>query len=199
LYSATSDDEDYLGADRRVDLFSSYVIPRTIHMDETVIIVGESLEFNGSRLCWFVNGDVAMCWPAVSGRPGYMRREFQAKEDKGPIPEGKWIIRQSRYQEMPSRGWIDRIKAEIGLSAWPGGASSWGRHRVWLEPIKGTKTYGRSGFSIHGGATPGSAGCIDLTTHMPKFVERFLQYRKDIELNVDYTKSLSEQPSSDDL
>ena len=40
---------------------------------------------------------------------------------------------------------------------WRGGTDSWGESRVWLEPAKETNLYGRSGFSIHGGAVPGSA------------------------------------------
>lgn len=37
----------------------------------------------------------------------------------------------------------------------------WGDWRVPLIPQKGTKTYGRSGFFLHGGSIPGSAGCVD--------------------------------------
>lgn len=40
---------------------------------------------------------------------------------------------------------------------WRGGTDSWGESRVWLEPAKETNLYGCSGFSIHGGAVPGSA------------------------------------------
>lgn len=186
-----------LASYRRVDLFSSYVFKRVIDMEEEVITVGEHLEFNGHRLCWFVNGVADKCWPAVSGRPGYMRREFQSLEDKGPLPEGKWILRQSEYQKMPSRNWIERVGSELGRTAWPGGASAWGRHRIWLEPAEGTNTYQRSGFSIHGGDSPGSAGCIDLTTHVPGFIVRFLQYKRDMTLIVDYSKALSEAPPSE--
>ena len=33
---------------------------------------------------------------------------------------------------------------------------------IALRPDANTNTYGRSGFSIHGGLTKGSAGCIDI-------------------------------------
>ena len=36
-----------------------------------------------------------------------------------------------------------------------------GKNRVPLAPSKETKTYGRSGFYLHGGSKPGSAGCVD--------------------------------------
>ncbi|OJT23973.1 hypothetical protein BO221_16965 [Archangium sp. Cb G35] len=74
----------------------------------------------------------------------------------------------------------------MGRGGWPGGESSWGKHRIWLKPKSGTKTYGRSGFSIHGGDNPGSAGCIDLVGQMPNFVKMFRAYGKDMDLTVKY-------------
>lgn len=38
----------------------------------------------------------------------------------------------------------------------------WGDWRITLSPLSTTDTMGRSGFFIHGGSTPGSAGCIDI-------------------------------------
>jgi hypothetical protein len=54
-----------------------------------------------------------------------------------------------------------------------------------------TETYGRGGFFIHGGSVPGSAGCIDLWTHMESFatdLERELDAQSDVYciLTVDY-------------
>ena len=49
-------------------------------------------------------------------------------------------------------------------------ANAWGRYRISIHPFTTTETFGRGGFFIHGGATPGSAGCIDLTNHMDRFV-----------------------------
>lgn len=45
-----------------------------------------------------------------------------------------------------------------------------GRYRVAIHPFTTTVTFGRGGMFIHGGAAPGSAGCIDLTRHMNDFV-----------------------------
>jgi hypothetical protein len=107
-------------------------------------------------------------------------------KDKGPLPEGDWEVCRSRFQAMPQRDWVDKILAELGRTAWPGGESSWGKSRVWLKPSPTTQTFGRSGFSIHGGDAPGSAGCIDLTSSMPDFTREFLSYGKDLKLTVKY-------------
>ena len=118
--------------------------------------------------------------------------EYQNVEDEGPIPSGRWIAKISEYQKMPDRGWVEKIAAELSRTAWPGGESSWGRHRVWLHPLdSSTHTFGRSGFSIHGGDSPGSAGCIDLTTHIDDFAKRFVEYDTDLVVHVDYSCDLS--------
>jgi hypothetical protein len=49
--------------------------------------------------------------------------------------------------------------------------SSWGTHRITIHPDAGAATFGRGGFFIHGGSTPGSAGCIDLTSNAAAFAE----------------------------
>ena len=38
----------------------------------------------------------------------------------------------------------------------------WGDWGVVLQPGPATNTLGRSGFFLHGGKSPGSAGCIDI-------------------------------------
>jgi hypothetical protein len=144
------------------------------------------LRFNGSKLCFIKNGSNSKCWGAVSGRENLQSAKFQNAKNKGPLPEGRWIVRQDEYQKMPNRSWIEMVLAEVGRTAWPGGESAWGKNRIWLHPIGRTKTYGRTGFSIHGGDSPGSAGCIDLTDSMPELVNMFLQYGKDMLLKVNY-------------
>ncbi|WP_083681116.1 DUF2778 domain-containing protein [Archangium sp. Cb G35] len=148
-----------------------------------------TLHFNGHMLRWrqaFPDKISATSWPAVSGRSGYQTKEHQEKADKGPIPEGEWLVSQGEYQQMPERSLLDKLINELGRGGWPGGESSWGKHRIWLKPKSGTKTYGRSGFSIHGGDNPGSAGCIDLVGQMPNFVKMFRAYGKDMDLTVKY-------------
>lgn len=148
-----------------------------------------SLTFNGHMLRWrqvFSDRIDAISWKAVSGRSGYQSKEFQEKADQGPIPEGEWLVAQGEYQPMPERSVLETLVNELGRGGWPGGESSWGRHRIWLQPKAGTKTYGRSGFSIHGGSSPGSAGCIDLVEQMPAFVKVFRAHGQDVNLTVKY-------------
>ncbi|EYF04447.1 tlde1 domain-containing protein [Chondromyces apiculatus] len=148
-----------------------------------------TLHFNGSFLVWreAQRGRIQRhSWSAVSGRPGYQDKSHQGLADQGPIPEGAWIVRQSEYQSAVDRSLWEKTKNAIGRGNWPGGARSWGLHRVWLHPKPGTETYGRSGFSIHGGSVPGSAGCIDLTDQMEAFVRLFLACGRDLDLTVAY-------------
>ena len=51
------------------------------------------------------------------------------------------------------------------------------------------RMYGRGNFTIHGGVTMGSAGCIDIPGHTTKeFFDVLHKYGKDIILNVHYDK-----------
>jgi len=81
---------------------------------------------------------------------------------------------------------VERILSVAKRGPFPGGIYAWGTHRIWLEPTPSTRTYGRSGFSIHGGVVAGSAGCIDLTSDMDSFVKEFIYYAKDMDLLVRY-------------
>ena len=61
-------------------------------------------------------------------------------------------------------GTLTPILDEVNITSgrWRGDPAAWGTKRVWLRPDANTNTYGRSGFSIHGELTKGSAGCIDI-------------------------------------
>ena len=48
--------------------------------------------------------------------------------------------------------------------------SSWGNYRIIIHPYPTTETFGRGGMFLHGGDTPGSAGCIDLWDAMDTLV-----------------------------
>ena len=125
----------------------------------------------------------------MSGRPGYQSSEYQDQKSTGPIPEGTYVARQEQLQFMDLKGLIVGsavvVKEDLG-GKWPGSYYSWGNSRVWLEPSKETNTYGRGGFSIHGGWEPGSAGCIDLTEQMDDFAKWFKNNGKDLILYVTY-------------
>jgi hypothetical protein len=160
-------------------------------------LFNDLLLFNGKKLQWVDDdGNIVEEWDAISGRPGggqgrnarpdFTGLESQGLVGRGPIPEGEWLVKQSQLQIMGDRSIFESIWAEFGGTAWPGGESAWGKYRIWLEPASGTNTYGRSGFSIHGGAIPGSAGCIDLCGSMPSFEQRFKTYGRDMGMIVQY-------------
>jgi hypothetical protein len=127
-----------------------------------------------------------LSWEGTSGREGYQSSEHQETANKGPIPEGSYTVDPAKTQSYSSTTGWDRFKGKFGGGTWPGGESSWGEYRTWLTPMKGTNTHGRGGFSIHGGTTPGSAGCIDLTKNNNSFHAWLKSYGKPVQLNVKY-------------
>ncbi|MGQ0528077.1 MAG: L,D-transpeptidase [Alphaproteobacteria bacterium] len=149
----------------------------------------EYLEFDGTELRHKRNDIVVDKWRGISGRPGYQTPEYQNQKDKGPIPEGEWVVKQSRYQYIKDLTTWERIKsATPWTGTWRGLETSWGEDRIELESMPNANARGRSGFFIHGGSLPGSAGCIDLTNEMPKFADKFKKSGKDLTLKVRYPK-----------
>lgn len=154
-----------------------------------------TLLFNGETLYWQDQCNPTS-WTAYSGKEEFWRsKDFSVEAQKavgrGPLPAGTYIASQARYQELsnPLRMVQGILLAKTPFGGtWSGGTIAWGTQRVWLEPQSGTETYGRSNFSIHGGAYPGSAGCIDLVGGMANFAARFRQYGRDIRLTVEYGK-----------
>jgi hypothetical protein len=116
--------------------------------------------FTGSHLAISGNGG-SRVWGAVSGKPSH-NGEFdyspqrQRLSNNGPIPSGMYWINPS---ELWENAWYKRDSV-----------ISWGNFRITLRVYPGTETYGRGGFFIHGGTSPGSIGCIDLTQNMDEFV-----------------------------
>ena len=161
-----------------------------IRAGDKIILPGQNVELNFDLKTLKVR-DVSygidmpgLSWEATSGRDGYQSKEFQSVASKGPIPEGSYSVNPANTQS---------IVRDIGMySKWEGGCWSrggkdaWGTIRTWITPMKGTNTYGRSGFSIHGGKVPGSAGCIDLTNNNEKFHNWLKSYGKPVKLNVSY-------------
>ena len=141
---------------------------------------GQYAVFDGKTLVVYDAGEKVAEFAGVSGKPGYQSPQYQNKKDTGPIPAGTYVARKKDFQNRDDYGPIKKY------TSWPGGERGWGKHRVWLEPSKETDTYGRGGFSIHGGEEPGSAGCIDLTSEMPAFVDWFKKNGKDLIIKVKY-------------
>lgn len=121
-----------------------------------MIFVGQKLKVEGG-----------VSYPAVSGQPK-ATGEFDYSDERqkipnvGPIPEGEYWIDPS---QMWDNAWY-RFNSP---------ASAWGNHRITIRPYPHTKTHGRGGFFMHGGAVPGSVGCIDLTVGMDTFAHDLKQ------------------------
>src|SRR3712207_6723615 len=123
-----------------------------------------SLAFNGSRLL-FVTGGALHSFKAVSGRATPEGKFIysaarQRQKGIGPIPEGIYWIQPSEIWE---NAWYRRAST-----------SAWGNYRISIHPFTTTATFGRGGFFIHGGDTPGSAGCIDLAGEMDAFMKALM-------------------------
>ena len=153
---------------------------------------GSQLTFNGSSLTLSSGGKTVFSAPAVSGRPledGSF--DYSVSRQKigstGPIPEGNYTIDAQGTQWWTNQSFIQRTAAIFKKGTWPGGPISWGGARTWISS-SGATTYGRSGFTIHGGMTPGSAGCIDLFGNDLNFFRAVQQYGGggNIPLTVDY-------------
>jgi Protein of unknown function (DUF2778) len=123
-----------------------------------------TLHFDGSFLQ--VRGiKTPLVLPAVSGkRTESGKFEYSAERQKvpnqGPIPAGDYWIQPSQLWE---NNWLKNLVVAP--------RSAWGNFRLTIHPYPTTQTHGRGGFFIHGGNVPGSAGCIDLTLHIDRFVK----------------------------
>ena len=148
------------------------------------------IRFDGNYFSYTDSSGNLVRIPAISGTTNSQNSQFQNVVDKGPLPEGSYDVKQSEYNDLnDSIG--DKLKnygTELYSSIF-GQASrtdSWGTERVWLTPQVGTETYGRDGFTIHGGISAGSAGCIDLVDNAPTFFDFFKSLGSDAVLQVDY-------------
>ena len=130
--------------------------------DSALPDAGVTLTFDGTTLTMSGVGS----WPAVSGRPdasgGFDNSPSrQHLEGVGPIPAGQYWLDPTQLVDLRDR-WFYSWRYE----------SAWGTHRITIHPSDSTQTFGRGGFFIHGGTTPGSAGCIDLTGSMAAFAKK---------------------------
>jgi uncharacterized protein RhaS with RHS repeats len=90
------------------------------------------------------SGKAVGSYPYTSGRDGVTDPSIR---NQGPIPPGTYSLDPTQISEG---GFLRNLLGD------------WGKYRVPLTPDSSTNTYGRSGFFLHGGKTPGSAGCIDI-------------------------------------
>ena len=158
----------------------------------------EYLFFNGYNLYYYHQKECDL-FKAVSGRPNEdgsfsYDKTRQALAGEGPIPEGFYYINPQEIQSFWYLSRIQKIAAFVNKGPFPKGPVAWGFSRVWISP-ENVKIFDeqsgeeviRLGFSIHGGLTPGSADCIDLSGNSFRFFRKLWHSKsKSIRLNVSY-------------
>ncbi|MEI8573349.1 DUF2778 domain-containing protein [Methylomonas sp. LW13] len=90
---------------------------------------------------------------ATSGRPDCIGCDASTP-NKGAIPSGNYTL---NAQDISNPNAIGDLIRNL-----PGVGADWGDWRGPLTPNRGTNTFGRSGFFLHGGSIKGSAGCVDV-------------------------------------
>lgn len=125
------------------------------------------MEFDGQNLSLYDDGIRFGKLDAQSGRDDYQSAQYQNVKNKGPLPEGTYYANQDQRQNLTFKNLALKFGEKLGFNndqerTWSGSPAAWGIRRVWLQPDASTNTYGRDNFSIHGGLSKGSAGCIDI-------------------------------------
>lgn len=108
----------------------------------------------GNKNLSLITPSMSISVRATSGRNACMNtviNDCLTKSFEGPIPIGHYYIIPSEISDPNFVG--DILRRTQG---------DWGDWRVRLHPKKGTQTYGRDNFFLHGGDMDGSAGCIDI-------------------------------------
>jgi hypothetical protein len=137
--------------------------------------MADTLRYDGTTLT-LVGDDGNVRWSgrAYSGNPG----STAAQQDEGwvgPLPEGTYTINPNEISHVTGvRAFVRNLLGD------------WGNYRVPLHPAAGTDTHGRSGFMLHGGKTPGSAGCIDVCKLEGRLFPLLQQHKGPITVRVNY-------------
>lgn len=138
--------------------------------------------------------------------------EWAKAKSEGPIPQGTYKLGPTEERDLNARWRNDENFVKLTLAKQTvlllpdndvtlstddfkqitdPSRISWGNFRFSLIPQKGTNTFDRSGFFMHGGSLPGSIGCIDLVTGIKDFGPYYKEWlqktgNSTIELIVDY-------------
>jgi uncharacterized protein RhaS with RHS repeats len=137
----------------------------------------QSIKFDGNSVdVYDENGNKEGSYPAVSGSAA----SCQCSEDMyipnyGPIPEGKYSVDPQKTNKRTL------LK---GMAGW-GSTSAWGSQRTPIEP-SGHNAGGRYEMYMHGGTTPGSIGCVDMTSYNDAFHDWLADQSGPVSMDVDY-------------
>ena len=152
------------------------------------------MTLNGQNLGLYNNTGLVNNLDAQSGQDNYQSGIYQNVVNKGPIPEGTYYANQDQRQSLTPKNIALKLGEKLGLdmqqkSGWSGNPISWGTSRVWLQPDANTNTYGRSGFTIHGGLAKGSRGCIDIPWQTGKLNNYLDDCQDSVPVYVKYPKN----------
>ena len=151
------------------------------------------MKFDGKNLDLY-NNELVDSLDAQSGHDNFQNSLYQPIKNKGPIPEGTYYANQDQRQNIDllyaigetGSAMLNSIGIKTKQGKWKGGPISWGTKRVWLIPDEKTNTYGRDNFSIHGGLTKGSAGCIDIPWQTDKLSNYLDNCQNSVPVHVNY-------------
>ena len=149
------------------------------------------MQFDGQNLNLFAENQKINSLDAMSGHPDYQAKKFQNVPNRGPIPEGTYYANQNQRQTIGALDAVIGAATEllnINRGKWKGSLPAWGLRRIWLQPDQNTNTYGRDGFTIHGGWSKGSAGCIDIPWQTGKLSDYMDDCQKSVPVYVNYPK-----------
>jgi hypothetical protein len=138
--------------------------------------------------------------------------EWSKVKAEGPIPQGTYKLGPTEERDLNARWRNDENFVKLTLAKQTvlmlpdndvtlstddfkeitdPSRIAWGNFRFALIPQKGTNSFGRGGFFLHGGSLPGSIGCIDLVTEIKDFGQFYKDWLQktgntSIKLIVDY-------------
>jgi RHS repeat-associated protein len=155
----------------------------------TIQGVKYGLVFSGTGLTQLRADGTMRTLPAASGKIsgwGEVHPELQSSAKRGPIPEGLYTFNRSDIQDWYGPNGDAYMLATALGRGWRGGTHAWGTIRAPFTPAPGTNTYGRGGFFLHGGAVPGSAGCIDVCDRIVDVFSDIPRSVDTVPVDVDY-------------
>ena len=152
------------------------------------------MTFDGQNLGLYNSNGQVDVLDAQSGKDNFQSAKYQNRANAGPLPEGTYYADQDQRQNLTLKKLVLKLGEKVGLNtdqkvAWSGYPWSWGLRRVWLKPDENTNTYGRSGFSIHGGLSKGSAGCIDIPWQTKQLSDYLDNCQDSVPVRVKYPKN----------
>ena len=147
------------------------------------------MSFDGENLNLYEGDQLKHQLSGMSGQPGYQCTDYQNLPNKGPLPEGNYSVRQENRQKIDLPNAIKGLNPFRKTGTWPGSVLSWGKERAWLDPAPSNNMYGRNNFTIHGGLTKGSAGCIDIPWQTNTLSNYLDDCQEEVPLNVKYRKN----------